>query len=34
MLDDAQNLSMIDRERLFGYLEGSRKLILTSRRHC
>ncbi|EOA05263.1 tryptophanyl-tRNA ligase [Herbaspirillum frisingense GSF30] len=29
MLDDAQNLSMIDRERLFGYLEGSRKLILT-----
>ena len=28
MLDDAQNLSMIDRERLFGYLEGSRKIIL------
>jgi tryptophanyl-tRNA synthetase len=28
MLDDAQSLSMIDRERLFGYLEGSRKLIL------
>jgi tryptophanyl-tRNA synthetase len=28
MLDDAQNLSMLDRERLFGYLEGSRKLIL------
>ncbi len=28
MLDEAQNLSMIDRERLFGYLEGSRKLIL------
>ncbi|MDB5824119.1 MAG: tryptophan--tRNA ligase [Herminiimonas sp.] len=28
MLDDAQNLSMTDRERLFGYLEGSRKLIL------
>lgn len=28
ILDDAQNLSMIDRERLFGYLEGSRKLIL------
>ncbi len=28
MLDDIQNLSMIDRERLFGYLEGSRKLIL------
>jgi tryptophanyl-tRNA synthetase len=28
MLDDAQNLSMVDRERLFGYLEGSRKLIL------
>lgn len=28
MLDDLQNLSMIDRERLFGYLEGSRKLIL------
>ncbi|MDY7548481.1 tryptophan--tRNA ligase [Glaciimonas sp. CA11.2] len=29
MLDDAQNLSMIDRERLFGFLEGSRKLILS-----
>lgn len=28
MLDAAQSLSMIDRERLFGYLEGSRKLIL------
>lgn len=28
MLDDMQNLSMIDRERLFGFLEGSRKLIL------
>ncbi|MDF3035358.1 MAG: tryptophan--tRNA ligase [Paucimonas sp.] len=28
MLDEAQNLNMIDRERLFGYLEGSRKLIL------
>jgi tryptophanyl-tRNA synthetase len=28
MLDDAQNLSMSDRERLFGFLEGSRKLIL------
>ncbi|MGV8898181.1 MAG: tryptophan--tRNA ligase [Burkholderiaceae bacterium] len=28
MLDDAQSLSMIDRERLFGYLEGSRRLIL------
>jgi tryptophanyl-tRNA synthetase len=28
MVDDAHNLSMIDRERLFGYLEGSRKLIL------
>ena len=28
MLDDAQNLSNIDRERLFGFLEGSRKLIL------
>lgn len=28
MLDDTQNLSMIDRERLFGFLEGSRKLIL------
>ena len=30
MLDDAQNLSMIDRERLFGYLEGSRKIILVA----
>ncbi|SDG06096.1 MULTISPECIES: tryptophan--tRNA ligase [unclassified Duganella] len=28
MLDDAQSLSLGDRERLFGYLEGSRKLIL------
>lgn len=28
VLEEAQNLSMIDRERLFGYLEGSRKLIL------
>ena len=28
MLDETQNLSMIDRERLFGYLEGSRKIIL------
>lgn len=28
MLEDTQNISMIDRERLFGYLEGSRKLIL------
>ncbi|MDB5933986.1 MAG: tryptophan--tRNA ligase, partial [Massilia sp.] len=32
MLDDAQSLSMIDRERLFGYLEGSRKLILVEPR--
>jgi tryptophanyl-tRNA synthetase len=32
MLDDAQNLSMTDRERLFGYLEGSRKLILVEPR--
>lgn len=29
MLEGTQNLSMIDRERLFGYLEGSRKLILS-----
>ena len=28
LLNDAQNLSMGDRERLFGYLEGSRRLIL------
>jgi tryptophanyl-tRNA synthetase len=28
MLNDAGSLSNIDRERLFGYLEGSRKLIL------
>ena len=28
MLGDAQSLSLGDRERLFGYLEGSRKLIL------
>lgn len=29
LLDDAQSLSMGDLERLFGYLEGSRKLILS-----
>ncbi len=29
LLDDTQNLSMGDRERLYGYLEGSRKLILS-----
>jgi len=29
MLDDAQNLSMIDRERLFGFLEGGHKIILS-----
>ena len=28
LLDDAQNLSLGDRERLFGYLEGTRKVIL------
>ncbi len=28
MLGEAQNLSMIDRERLFGFLEGSCKVIL------
>ena len=28
LLNDAQNLSMGDRERMFGYLEGSRRLIL------
>ena len=28
LLDEAQNLSMGDRERLFGYLEGSSKMIL------
>ncbi|RZI41011.1 tryptophan--tRNA ligase [Herbaspirillum sp. HC18] len=28
MLDETQNLSMVDRERLFGYLEGSHKIIL------
>ena len=28
LLNDAQNLSMNDRERLFGYLEGSGKVIL------
>jgi len=32
MLDEAGSLSMIDRERLFGYLEGSRKLILVEPR--
>ena len=28
MLGDAQNLSLADRERLFGFLEGTRKIIL------
>ena len=28
LLEDAQSLSLGDRERLFGYLEGSRKIIL------
>ncbi|MFO1310531.1 MAG: tryptophan--tRNA ligase [Burkholderiales bacterium] len=28
LLDDAQNLPLGDRERLFGYLEGSRRMIL------
>src|SRR6516225_4058564 len=28
MLDEAQNLSLGDRERLFGYLEGARRVIL------
>ncbi len=28
MINEAHNLSQIDRERLFGYLEGGRKLIL------
>ncbi len=28
MLDEAQNLALGDRERLFGYLEGSRRVIL------
>ena len=28
MLQESQSLSMSDRERLFGYLEGSRKIIL------
>jgi tryptophanyl-tRNA synthetase len=29
LIAEAQNLSMGDRERLFGYLEGARKIILT-----
>ncbi|MDX5446322.1 MAG: tryptophan--tRNA ligase [Zoogloeaceae bacterium] len=28
VLEEAQNLSMVDRERLYGYLEGSSKMIL------
>lgn len=28
LLDEARSLAQIDRERLFGYLEGSRKIIL------
>ncbi len=29
LLEDSQNISFSDRERLFGYLEGSRKIILS-----
>lgn len=29
LLEDAQNIGMADRERLFGYLEGTRKIILS-----
>jgi tryptophanyl-tRNA synthetase len=29
LLEDSQNISLGDRERLFGYLEGSRKIILS-----
>jgi len=29
LLDESQNLGLGDRERLFGYLEGSRKIILS-----
>jgi tryptophanyl-tRNA synthetase len=32
LLDDAASLSMGDRERLFGYLEGTRKIILSEPR--
>ncbi len=32
MLEEAQNIGLADRERLFGYLEGSRKLILSEPR--
>jgi len=32
LLADAQSLSMVDRERLFGYIEGARKLILVEPR--
>jgi tryptophanyl-tRNA synthetase len=28
LLQDSQSLSMVDRERLFGYLEGARRIIL------
>jgi tryptophanyl-tRNA synthetase len=29
LLEDSQNLGMADRERLFGYLEGARRIILS-----
>jgi tryptophanyl-tRNA synthetase len=32
LLDEAQSLSVVDRERLYGFLEGSRKLILVEPR--
>jgi tryptophanyl-tRNA synthetase len=32
MLDESQSLSTVDRERLFGYLEGKRKMILVEPR--
>jgi tryptophanyl-tRNA synthetase len=32
MLEESQSLSMLDRERLFGWLEGSRKMILVEPR--
>jgi tryptophanyl-tRNA synthetase len=34
LLHEAQSLSMADRERLFGFLEGSRKIILPEPQAC
>jgi tryptophanyl-tRNA synthetase len=34
LLDEAQNLSIGDQERLFGFLEGGGKMILSEPKRC